>query len=68
LNEPSGICRRTLLRRAGGVAAALGAGGALVRADVPNDDDRPALSRGDPVAVHLPARHLRVLAPDGAAA
>jgi spermidine/putrescine transport system ATP-binding protein len=36
--------------------------GALVRIDVPNDDERVAHAQGDPVAVHLPARHLRVLA------
>jgi spermidine/putrescine transport system ATP-binding protein len=42
--------------------------GALVRADVPNDDEHPELSQGDPVAVHLPAHHLRVLAPDGVVA
>jgi spermidine/putrescine transport system ATP-binding protein len=38
--------------------------GALVRIDVPYDDDRTSYNQGDPVAVHLPARHLRVLAPE----
>jgi spermidine/putrescine transport system ATP-binding protein len=38
--------------------------GALVKADVPNDDEGPELAQGDAVAVHLPARHLRVLAGD----
>jgi spermidine/putrescine transport system ATP-binding protein len=36
--------------------------GTLVKADVPNDGDHEEFSQGDPVAVHLPARHLRVLA------
>jgi spermidine/putrescine transport system ATP-binding protein len=35
--------------------------GALVKADVPNDGDQTEFDQGDPVAVHLPARHLRVL-------
>jgi spermidine/putrescine transport system ATP-binding protein len=36
--------------------------GALVRADVPNDGEHDSYAQGDPVSVHLPARHLRVLA------
>jgi spermidine/putrescine transport system ATP-binding protein len=36
--------------------------GALVKADVPNDGDEREFSQGDPVAVHLPPRHVRVLA------
>jgi ABC-type Fe3+/spermidine/putrescine transport system ATPase subunit len=36
--------------------------GALIRADVPNDGEHAEFSQGDAVAVHLPARHLRVLA------
>jgi spermidine/putrescine transport system ATP-binding protein len=36
--------------------------GALLKVDVPNDDERAGFSSGDPVTVHLPARHLRVLA------
>jgi ABC-type Fe3+/spermidine/putrescine transport system ATPase subunit len=36
--------------------------GALVRADVPNDGEHGTYAQGDPVSVHLPARHLRVLA------
>jgi spermidine/putrescine transport system ATP-binding protein len=35
--------------------------GALVRADVPNDGEHTEFSQGDAVAVHLPARYLRVL-------
>jgi spermidine/putrescine transport system ATP-binding protein len=35
--------------------------GALVKADVPNDDEHTEHEQGDPVSVHLPARHLRVL-------
>jgi spermidine/putrescine transport system ATP-binding protein len=35
--------------------------GALVKADVPNDGDHTEFDQGDPVAVHLPARYLRVL-------
>jgi hypothetical protein len=42
--------------------------GALTKADVPRADEWPELSESDPVAVHLPPRHLRVLAPDGVAA
>jgi ABC-type Fe3+/spermidine/putrescine transport system ATPase subunit len=38
--------------------------GALVKIDVQNDDETPEHEQGDPVAVHLPARHLRVLAAD----
>jgi spermidine/putrescine transport system ATP-binding protein len=36
--------------------------GALVRADVPNDGEHASYAQGDAVSVHLPARHLRVLA------
>jgi spermidine/putrescine transport system ATP-binding protein len=36
--------------------------GALIKADVPNDGERLEPEQGDPVAVHLPERHLRVLA------
>jgi spermidine/putrescine ABC transporter ATP-binding subunit len=36
--------------------------GVVVKADVPNDDEHREHEQGDPVAVHLPARHLRVLA------
>jgi spermidine/putrescine transport system ATP-binding protein len=35
--------------------------GAIVKTDVQNDDETPDHEQGDPVAVHLPARHLRVL-------
>jgi spermidine/putrescine transport system ATP-binding protein len=35
--------------------------GAVVKADVPNDGEHTEFGQGDPVAVHLPARHLRVL-------
>jgi spermidine/putrescine transport system ATP-binding protein len=35
--------------------------GALVRADIPNDGEHDEFTQGDPVDVHLPARHLRVL-------
>src|SRR4051794_7715346 len=38
--------------------------GALVKADVPNDGERLEHEQGDPVAVHLPERHLRVLVAD----
>jgi spermidine/putrescine transport system ATP-binding protein len=40
--------------------------GALVRADVPNDGEAPEYEQGDAVAVHLRARHLRVLEDDAA--
>ncbi len=40
--------------------------GTLLRADVSNDDDQDEHEQGDPVAVHLPPRHLRVLAADSA--
>ena len=40
--------------------------GALVKADVPNDDEQDEHEQGDPVSVHLPPRHLRVLAADDA--
>jgi spermidine/putrescine transport system ATP-binding protein len=36
--------------------------GALVKADVPNDGDAREFAQGDPVAVHFPPRHVRVLA------
>jgi ABC-type Fe3+/spermidine/putrescine transport system ATPase subunit len=36
--------------------------GALVKADVPNDGDEREFAQGDAVAVHLPPRHVRVLA------
>jgi spermidine/putrescine transport system ATP-binding protein len=36
--------------------------GALVKVDVPNNGDERAFAQGDPVAVHLPPRYLRVLA------
>jgi spermidine/putrescine transport system ATP-binding protein len=35
--------------------------GSLIKADVPNDGEHVEFAQGDPVAVHLPARHLRVL-------
>ena len=35
--------------------------GAIVKADVPNDGEQREHEQGDPVAVHLPERHLRVL-------
>jgi spermidine/putrescine transport system ATP-binding protein len=38
--------------------------GALIRADVPNDGEHDEYEQGDAVAVHLPARHLRVLDAD----
>src|SRR3954464_14505404 len=40
--------------------------GTLVKADVANDDEQVEHERGDPVSVHLPPRHLRVLAADDA--
>jgi spermidine/putrescine transport system ATP-binding protein len=42
------------------------ANGTLVKVDVPNDDEQVDHEQGDPVSVHLPARHLRVLAADAA--
>jgi spermidine/putrescine transport system ATP-binding protein len=42
------------------------ANGTLVKVDVPNDDERVGHEQGDPVSVHLPPRHLRVLAADAA--
>jgi ABC-type Fe3+/spermidine/putrescine transport system ATPase subunit len=35
--------------------------GALVKIDVPNDDESVEYEQGDPVAVHLPAAHVRIL-------
>jgi hypothetical protein len=35
--------------------------GALVKIDVPNDDETVEYEQGDPVAVHLPAAHVRIL-------
>ena len=40
--------------------------GTLLRADVSNDDEQDEHEQGDPVSVHLPPRHLRVLAADNA--
>ena len=40
------------------------ANGTVVKVDVPNDDEQSEHEQGDPVCVHLPARHLRVLAAD----
>ena len=40
--------------------------GTLVKADVSNDDEQVEYEQGDPVSVHLPPRHLRVLAADAA--
>ena len=40
--------------------------GTLVKADVSNDDEQDEHEQGDPVSVHLPPRHLRVLAADDA--
>jgi spermidine/putrescine transport system ATP-binding protein len=40
--------------------------GTLLKADVSNDDDQVEHEQGDAVAVHLPPRHLRVLAADTA--
>ena len=42
--------------------------GALLRVDVPNDDEEVEYRQGDAVAVHLPPRHVRLLARDDAAA
>ena len=44
------------------------ANGTLIKADVPNDDEQVEYEQGDPVCVHLPPRHLRVLAADAAVA
>ena len=38
--------------------------GTLVKADVSNDDDQVEHEQGDPVSVHMPPHHLRVLAAD----
>jgi spermidine/putrescine transport system ATP-binding protein len=35
--------------------------GAVIKADVPNDDERPDYAQGDPVGVSMPARYVRVL-------
>jgi spermidine/putrescine transport system ATP-binding protein len=40
--------------------------GTLVKADVSNDDEQVEHEQGDPVSVHMPPRHLRVLAADDA--
>jgi spermidine/putrescine transport system ATP-binding protein len=40
--------------------------GTLVKADVPNEDDAVEREQGDPVSVHMPPKHLRVLAADDA--
>jgi spermidine/putrescine transport system ATP-binding protein len=40
--------------------------GTLLKADVSNDDDHVEHEQGDPVCVHMPPRHLRVLAADDA--
>jgi TOBE domain-containing protein len=37
--------------------------GALVKIDVPNDDESVEYEQGDPVSVHLPAAHVRILDP-----
>jgi spermidine/putrescine transport system ATP-binding protein len=42
------------------------ANGTLVKVDVANDDEQVEHEQGDPVSVHLPPRHLRVLAADAA--
>jgi spermidine/putrescine transport system ATP-binding protein len=42
------------------------ANGALIKVDVPNDDEQADLGQGDPVCVHLPPKHLRILAHDAA--
>jgi spermidine/putrescine transport system ATP-binding protein len=44
------------------------ANGTLIKVDVPNDDEHVEHEQGDPVCVHLPPRHLRVLAADAAVA
>jgi spermidine/putrescine transport system ATP-binding protein len=38
--------------------------GVCIKVDVQNDDEAPEYAQGDPVAVHMPARHLRVLEVD----
>src|SRR4030095_8412190 len=40
--------------------------GTLVKADVSNDDEQVEHEQGDPVSVHMPSHHLRVLAADDA--
>jgi spermidine/putrescine transport system ATP-binding protein len=40
--------------------------GTLVKVDVPNEDDAVEREQGDPVSVHMPSKHLRVLAADDA--
>jgi spermidine/putrescine transport system ATP-binding protein len=40
--------------------------GTLVKADVSNDDEQVEHEQGDPVSVHMPPHHLRVLAADDA--
>jgi len=40
--------------------------GTLIKADVSNDDEHVEHEQGDPVCVHMPPRHLRVLAADDA--
>jgi spermidine/putrescine transport system ATP-binding protein len=40
--------------------------GTLLKVDVPNEDDAVQREQGDPVSVHIPSRHLRVLAADEA--
>jgi spermidine/putrescine transport system ATP-binding protein len=44
------------------------ANGTLIKVDVPNDDEQVEYEQGDAVCVHLPPRHLRVLAADDAVA
>ena len=40
--------------------------GTLVKVDVPNEDGAVEREQGDPVSVHMPPKHLRVLAADDA--
>jgi hypothetical protein len=40
--------------------------GTLLKADVANEDDAREYEQGDAVSVHMPAKHLRVLAADAA--
>jgi spermidine/putrescine transport system ATP-binding protein len=40
--------------------------GTLVKVDVPTEDGSIEREQGDPVSVHMPAKHLRVLATDDA--
>jgi ABC-type Fe3+/spermidine/putrescine transport system ATPase subunit len=40
--------------------------GTLMKVDVPNEDDAVEYEQGDAVSVHLPPKHLRVLAADAA--